>query len=109
MPTAGTLENQNSCGTQSSTNDPKDGTDASIALAPPLSRAAKFNTHTLKRLQAVFDNDPEADLLTNLFLNYSIRLAKYQKDSPKSKKKKPRKQPVGSMGEQDLKVSMADI
>lgn len=82
----GTLENRNSCGTQPSTNDPREGTDASIALAPPISKAVKFNAHTLKKLQAAFDNDPEADLLTNMPPNYSIRLARFQKDSPKKAK-----------------------
>lgn len=38
------------------------------------SKAARFNAHTLKRLQNAAHNDPEIDLTTQLPTDYSNRL-----------------------------------
>lgn len=81
---AARLETQdpNSCSTQPSSKDLEKGHDASIASATPKSRAAKFNTRTLKKLQAAVDKNPEVDLTTQMPLNYSARLVILQEESP---------------------------
>lgn len=38
------------------------------------SKAARFNAHTIKRLQAAICNDPEIDLTTQMPIDYSSRL-----------------------------------
>jgi len=81
---AARLETQgpNSCSTQPSSKDPEKGHDASIASATPKSRAAKFNTRTLKKLQAAVDKNREVDLTTQMPLNYSVRLVRFQEEPP---------------------------
>ncbi|KAJ5151909.1 hypothetical protein N7492_010204 [Penicillium capsulatum] len=38
------------------------------------SKAVRFNAHTLKKLQAAIDDDPEIDLTTRMPIDYSSRL-----------------------------------
>lgn len=72
------LENRNCRSTQPSTRNLKKGHDASIASTPPKSKAAKFNAHTLRKLQAAVDNDPEINLMTQMPMDYSVRLVEFQ-------------------------------
>lgn len=44
------------------------------AQPSPQSKAAKFNAHAVKKLQAALSNDPEIDLATQLPIHYSARL-----------------------------------
>ena len=44
----------------------------------PESRAAKFNVHIIKKLQAAIDRDPEIDLTTQIPTNYTSRLTKFR-------------------------------
>jgi hypothetical protein len=74
------LENRNGC-TQLSTRDLKKGHDASIASAPPKSKAAKFNAHTSRKLQAAVDKDAEINLITQMPMDYSVRLVEFQEES----------------------------
>jgi hypothetical protein len=55
---------------------PMDQKRASDDVAAPAyrSKAARFNAHTLKRLQAAVEQDPEIDLTTRLPMDYSSRL-----------------------------------
>lgn len=48
------------------------------------SKAAKFNSVTLKRLQSAIDNDPEVDLAKLLPLRYSTRLESMRGDTGSS-------------------------
>ncbi|KMU79221.1 hypothetical protein CISG_07652 [Coccidioides immitis RMSCC 3703] len=72
------LENRKCRSTQPSTRTLNKGHDASITSTPLKSKAAKFNTHTLRKLQAAVDNDPEINLITQMPLDYSIRLVEFQ-------------------------------
>lgn len=43
---------------------------------PPESKTARFNAHTVRKLQAAINHDPEIDLTTQMPMNYTSRLAK---------------------------------
>lgn len=75
-----TLENRNNRCTQISARDPKKGHDASVISAPPKSKAAKFNAHTLRKLQAAVDKDPEVNLIVQIPIDYSLRLVEFQEE-----------------------------
>ena len=45
-----------------------------VNTASSKSKAARFNAHTIKRLQATMCNDPEIDLTTQMPMDYSSRL-----------------------------------
>lgn len=51
---------------------------------PLKSKAARFNLHTLKKLRAAIDNDPETDLLTQMPMDYSSRLMDMQDTTKES-------------------------
>lgn len=48
--------------------------DESDVLTRRKSKAARFNAHTLKKLQAAVSDDPEIDLTTRMPIEYSNRL-----------------------------------
>lgn len=73
-------ESLNGCSSRLSSRDPKTGHDASIILTQPKSKAAKFNAHTLRKLQAAVDKDPEIDLTTQMPMDYSVRLIQFQEE-----------------------------
>ena len=77
---AHTLESQNGCSTRLFSRDPKRGRDPSIISAQPKSKAAKFNAHTLRKLQAAFDKDPEIDLTAQMPMDYTVRLVQFQEE-----------------------------
>lgn len=81
-----TLDNEVGYATQPSTGDQHQNNDASVASAPPKSKAARFNARTLKKLQAALDRDPEIDLTTQMPMDYSARLVRFQKE-PQEKAK----------------------
>ncbi|RJE17965.1 Phosphotransferase enzyme family [Aspergillus sclerotialis] len=58
--------------------DLKKGPHASITSPPPKSKAARFNAHTLRKLQAAVDNDPEINLMTQMPMDYTTRLIEFQ-------------------------------
>jgi hypothetical protein len=43
-----------------------------------VSKAAKFNAHTLRKLQAAVSHDPEVDLTTRMPIDYTSRLTRMQ-------------------------------
>lgn len=51
------------------------------SVPAPLSKAAKFNSHALKKLRAAIDDDPEIDLVTKLPMDYSVRLETMRESS----------------------------
>lgn len=69
------LENRNGCGTQLFTRDLK-----KYHYASSKSKAAKFNAHTLRKLQAAVDKDPEINLITHMPMDYSARLVEFQEE-----------------------------
>ncbi|KAJ5105668.1 hypothetical protein NUU61_003015 [Penicillium alfredii] len=82
-PKAARLENHNSghgekSSTQLPTRDSKRGHDESAISIAPKSKAAKFNAHTLRKLQTAFDKNPEIDLTTQMPTEYSVRLVEFQ-------------------------------
>ena len=52
--------------------------DDSNSQACPGPRASEFNVHTVKKLQAAIDRDPEIDLTRQMPIDYTNRLAKYR-------------------------------
>lgn len=67
-------------------------------LETPMSepKASKFSAHTLKKLQAAIEENSEVDLTTKMPMNYSARLARFQKESHNKAKEalgKPYKRP----------------
>lgn len=75
-----TLEIRNGCSRQLSTRDLKKGHDASITSATPKSKAAKFKARTLRKLQAAVDKDPEINLITQMPMDYPVRLVEFQEE-----------------------------
>ena len=43
-----------------------------------ISKAAKFNAHTLRKLQTAVSHDPEIDLTTQMLIYYTDRLIRMQ-------------------------------
>lgn len=48
---------------------------------PPKSKAAKFNIHTLKKLEKALSRDPEIDLSSQMRIEYSDRLVRMREYS----------------------------
>ncbi|KAJ9244376.1 hypothetical protein DTO169E5_1981 [Paecilomyces variotii] len=69
----------------------------------PNSKAAKFNLHTLNRLKAAIDNDPEIDLMSQMPIDYSGRLAEMKRSADDTLGQ------VNSLSRKTKKLSRTDI
>lgn len=54
-----------------------------VGRRPPKSKAAKFNAHTLRKLQAAVEKNPEIDLTTQMPMDYSVRLVEFREELAK--------------------------
>lgn len=75
----------------------KRGHDASTVSVLPKSKAAKFNAHTLRKLKAAIDKNPEVDLTAQMPINYSVRLVAYREEFQEQTNEAPGK-PDGRTG-----------
>lgn len=74
-----------------STNDGAKGHDTMGDSKSSISKAAKFNARTLKKLQAAIEKTPEVDLFTQFPPEYSSRLVDFQEDDRATAKETPGK------------------
>lgn len=57
--------------------------DDSNVEKSPKSKASRFNAHTVRKLQAAINDDPEVDLVSRMPMDYSSRLIE-MRDSEKN-------------------------
>ncbi|KAJ5488452.1 hypothetical protein N7539_003342 [Penicillium diatomitis] len=70
------------------------------------SKAARFNVHVLKKLQAAITEDPEINLVERLPADYTQRLMEMRKPLESSPKKIKYNQPDSVEGDEDIRRSL---
>lgn len=71
----------------------EDSTAHDLNTVKPKSKAARFNLHTLKKLQEAVEQDPEVDLSSKLPIEYSVRLTEMRNSIQEELTRKPLTRP----------------